>query len=364
MNIDRVPEPADEPAEPFVARCPLDLVALAPLVLKFHPEDSVVLLTFGPAGKAFHARVELPVEAEAQEEVVSLFVGAVLRNALDLAAVLVYSSDVEASRSQAERLTDALVEEGVRVLDVLRVEGDRYFHLLEDDDEGTPYDLAAHPFTARRVFEGHVVHETRDAVADTLVGTDAAETEAVAAAARAEGERLVDVSRRGLVTGRRADALWMQGRVRRFLRTGRPLTTQEAGRMLFLCRDVELRDVAWAEMRRPDAGRHVDLWRDLVRRAPDELLPAAAALLAFAAWLSGDGALAWCAIDRCTAIDPDYSMADVVAEALLRAVPPSTWKGLTASELPVFGPALDPALHPTLDPFVAPPDGDGVRRAG
>jgi hypothetical protein len=361
---DRVPPPAEETPEPFVARCPLDLVALAPQALGFHPEDSVVVLTFGPPGKAFHARVELPTEPADQEAVASLFVGAVLRNALDLAAVLVYSADALTARAQAERLVDELAGNGVRVLDVLRVEGDRYFHLLEDDHEGTPYDLSTHPFTARRVFEGHVVHESRAAVAESLVGTDPAEVEAVAAAAEAEGDRLVDASRRGIVTGRRADALWIQGRVRRFLRTGRPLTTGEAGRMLFLCRDPEMRDVAWAEMQRPDAARHVDFWRDLVRRAPDDLLPAAAALLGFAAWLAGDGALAWCAVDRCTSVAPDYSMADLVAEVLLRAVPPSTWQGLPVGDLPVFGPALDPTVHPTLDPFVSPPGEGRARRAG
>jgi hypothetical protein len=349
---------------PYVARGPLDLVALAPQVLRFNPENSVVLLTFGPSGSAFHARVELPTEPEAQDEVVSLFVGAVLRNALDVVAVLVYSADVEAGRSQARRLVDGLEGHGVHVVDVLRVERDRYFRLLEDDDQGTAYDLASHPFTARRVFEGHVVHESREALAGTLLGTDPAEVAAVAAAADAAGDRLVDASPRGIAAGSRADALWIQGRVRRFLRTGRPLPTSDAGRLLFLCRDVDLRDVAWAEITRTDAARHVELWRDLVRRAPDELLPPAAALLGFAAWLAGDGALAWCALDRCTALAPDYSMAEVVGEALLRAIPPSTWEGIGADALPVFGPGgdveADRVRHPSLDPFVIRP----VRRAG
>ena len=47
-----------------------------------------------------------------------------------------------------------------------------------------------------------------------------------------------------------------------------------------------------------NAARHVDLWRDVVRRRPRELRAAPAALLGFAAWLAGNGALAWCAVDR------------------------------------------------------------------
>src|ERR1700712_6060955 len=65
------PTPASSRPTPstFVARSPVDLVALVPMVLGFHPSDSVVLLTFGPPGGSFHARVDLPVSAAAQEEV-------------------------------------------------------------------------------------------------------------------------------------------------------------------------------------------------------------------------------------------------------------------------------------------------------
>ena len=78
-------------------------------------------------------------------------------------------------------------------------------------------------------------------------------------------------------------------------------------------------------MTRADAPRHVELWSDLVRRAPADLVAPAAALLGFAAWLAGHGALAWCAVDRCEADDPGYRLAGYLAEALAQAVPPSVW---------------------------------------
>ena len=67
-------------------------------------------------------------------------------------------------------------------------------------------------------------------------------------------------------------------------------------------------------------------WTDVVRRAPDDLLAAPAALLGLAAWLAGHGALAWCALDRCAAVDPDHALAEEVAQLLLHAVPPRTWE--------------------------------------
>ena len=102
------------------------------------------------------------------------------------------------------------------------------------------------------------------------------------------------------------------------------------------CRDIEVRDVAWSLMSREDARRHVEVWRDVVRRCPTELLAAPASLLAFAAWLAGDGALAWCALDRSALADPDYRMAGLVAHTLEHALPPSTWTPLPESALTVL----------------------------
>jgi hypothetical protein len=62
-----------------------------------------------------------------------------------------------------------------------------------------------------------------------------------------------------------------------------------------------------------------------VRQSPEHLVAPAAGLLAFAAWLSGDGALAWCAVERSLGADPDHTLAKLVARALEEAIPPTEW---------------------------------------
>jgi len=69
----------------------------------------------------------------------------------------------------------------------------------------------------------------------------------------------------------------------------------------------------------------VAFWTDVVRRAPPDLVAEPAAVLAFAAWLAGSGALAWCALDRCFAAAPGHTLGVLLARALQQAVPPTIW---------------------------------------
>lgn len=330
--------PTRVPPATFVARNATDLIALVPVVLGFHPQDSVVLLTFGPPGSSFHARVDLPVPRAEQEEVARMLVAAVSANRVGRVAVLLYTDDVEAARSQGEVLLGRLLGLEVEVIDVLRVDDGHWHSLPDDEGPGTAYDLDSHPFTAQHVFAGRRVHRDRSELADTLVGTDEDDAIAVALAATRFADLVAATGERGEATAAflASEGRWVQRRVRRRVADARPLEPSEAGRLLVLASLVPTRDVAWSEISREEAEGHVELWRELVRRSPRHLLPGAASLLAFAAWQQGDGALAWCALDRCLEVDPDYSMAHCVADILGAAIPPGTWEQIAETDLPVF----------------------------
>lgn len=314
------------------ARTPEDLLAAVPCVLGFRPSDSVVMLTFtsAPPGQTFHARVDLPTDPADHPEVVRLLLEPVLRHRVGLVAFVLYTDDAAAAAALSAALLDGFSLAGVEVVDVLRADGQRWFGLRSgrapDGDAGRPYDDRSHPFRAQAVLDGRVTLESREELAATLVGTDLDGIEAVGAAAASR-----TVPRRQ----RPAEARWVRATVLRGL--DGPLSDAAVGRLVAACRDVEVRDVAWALMSREDARRHVELWRDVVRRCPTELLAAPASLLAFAAWLAGDGALAWCALDRCALADPDYRMAGLVAHTLEQALPPSAWTPLPESALTVLG---------------------------
>jgi hypothetical protein len=331
------------------AKTPADLLAMVPYVLGFHPEDSVVLLTLGGAANRFHARVDLPEQPDDISELVEYLGGVAERNELDRVVIVVYGDDECVAEAMCTPLRSRLEESGVTVVEAIRADGSRWYSLTGCSGpccppDGTPYDVSLHPFTAQSVLDGQVTLGSRRELRDSLVGNDPDEVEAVEAAVDEAMKRFKGAGRHPLGPAtpeavRRhlvQEGHWLGDRVRCFLRDGRKLDSADVGRLLVAMVAIEVRDVAWAEMTHTNADRHVDLWRDVVRRAPLDLLAAPAALLGFAAWLSGDGALAWCAIDRCQESEPDYSLAGLLTEALAGAIRPSTWEPFDREMLTLF----------------------------
>ncbi len=320
----------------YVARSPEDLIALVPFVLGFHPAESVVLLTFGAPDGSFHARVDLPDGESDRREVCEVLCNAVRRNRAPTTAVIVFSAEPRRSAAICADLVPALLTTGACVVDAIRADGSHWWSVLDADQVAHPYDSRAHPFTAEQVFEGHAALASRADLVDSLVGTDPDETARVSQAADEALDRLLPAVRARPRTVGRRQARWLHERLSAAVADGELLPTAEAGRVLALIGVHDLRDVVWCRLTRDTAGAHVGIWRDLVRRAPPDLLPGAAAVLGFAAWLSGEGALSWCAVERCLAGDPDDGLAHNVATLLQNAVPPSTWTPMTDAQIPAL----------------------------
>lgn len=350
----------------FTARTPVDLLAVVPYLIGFHPDDSVVMLTLADAAtptsptrpECFHVRVDLPVVEHEQRAVAALLRDVAGRHQVAAVGLVLYTDDAAAARCFAALAVPALLAAGIEVVDVLRADGERYFAADDPESPGTPYDLAAHPYTTAAVVAGRVAHESRDALADSLVGTDSEDADAVGAAAAEVVDELLVAGRAGrsltrLLSGQ---ARWLRDVIGCCLDWDAPPTAADAGRMLVLVSFEALREVAWAEMTRRNAGLHVDLWRGLVRRAPEDLRSGVAALLGFSAWLAGDGALAWCALDRCFEGDPDDQLGQYVASLVDSATPPTVWAPIPVASLRIFradGGAVAAADVPLLSSYGA-----------
>lgn len=311
------------------ARTPDDLAAFVPLALGFVPEHSVVMISVGSPG-GMHARVDLPHDPDDVDDVVEALLRPARSNGVREVVVMVYDDDTTVADEAAWSLHEELTAAGIRVREVLRVHDGHWYAVLPGAPlaayRGVPFVLAEHAFTAQGVLDGRVTHASRDALRATI-DQDVAAAHALEDAV-AEAAPLPAGSLAALVRGHH-DA-------------GTSFSSAELAAVAVSLPLGELRDEAWTWLERADARRAVDLWSDAVRRVPSSHVAGPAAVLAFAAWLVGDGALAWCAVDRCYEVEPTHSLASLVAQLLDAATSPDLWE--------VLRPRLGPASCRTADP--------------
>lgn len=306
----------------LVARTPEDLLAMVPIVIGFAPDDSVVMLTFG-AEHTFHARIDLPHRADDVHEMVQALLDPAARNGVHRVVVVLYTAHPGPARRAWQALRRGFRDADIAVLEAVRAHGGRWYPLLAGDrmlrENGVPYDISGHRFAVQAVVDGRVTHRSRAELA-ALLDRDDARAAVVAELAAGQSPPPPDPE---------TEARWVEALVRRHVADGTSPTDAEVARLVCALRVDGLRDAAWSSLVRSAAQRHVDLWVDVLRRTPAAYTPPVATLLGMAAWQSGHGALAWCAVDRCAEVDPDYAPMSYLASALTHALPPSAWEAGT-----------------------------------
>ena len=306
------------PPTTLTARSPEDVLAMVPVLLGFVPEESVAMLTLGP-GRSFHARADLPDARSPCEldEMVAQLLGPVRQHGVGRVLLVLYSTDELLATRAARALARELEGAGVELVHALRADGSRWYPALGPragaPASGVPYDLTAHPFLAQAALEGRVLLRTREELRATVAGDPDAVARVVAALAALPGSRPP------------GGVVWARALVEGHVAAGTFADDREVARLLRAVLDPRVRDATWRTLGRGTAAAHVRFWSDVLRRTPEPLVAAPAAVLALAAWQSGHGALAWCALDRCADAGRRSALADFVTEVLLGAVPPDCW---------------------------------------
>lgn len=293
-----------------------DLLALAPYAVGFQPEESVVML--GCAGRSMHARVDVPRTPDDETAVVEQLTAAATANGVSAVTLLVYSDDA----TRAERITGQFLAQaffrGLAVITALRVHAGRWWALVDGvvdaSPDGVPFDVSNHPITVQGVLSGQITHRNRAELAATL-DTDHDAVEGVNVALAAPRPPAEDDW-----AARRVEAV-----VRRHVASGAAAADAEVAEILHALADDHVLATVVTGMCRTDAPRRLEFWIGVLRRTPGDHVARIAAVVAVAAWLAGDGALAWCAIDRSRATGEEHPIAAMVADFLERAVAPDRW---------------------------------------
>jgi hypothetical protein len=338
-------------------RSPADIVDAVPYLVGFEPRASLVVLSLrGPRSRlGLTARIDLP-GAKSATACARNFVGYLKRDGAARAIIVLYPPSDGILYPSVKPLADALIKHLTRarieVSEVLCVCDARWWSMQCADAECCPPEGTLIPREATSelavamTVEGRVVLGSREELAamlDPVGGMGAAamayaiarvDDEFAAQVFAGNGSELVAAS---LALFRAA----VDARLNPHAPVD-PLSVEEAARLIVSLDLWGVRDeiLTWFDGDRGEATRSLLL--ELVRRS---VLPGDASALTVLAWvcyLRGEGVLAGIAIDRARTADPEYSLAELLDQALCGAVNPSVFhdtiasaefrRGLTAEE--------------------------------
>jgi hypothetical protein len=303
-----------------------------PYLLGFHPAQSIVVLGMRETALIFHARSDLPSATAPRSEikVLARYLRDVLRSQ-DVDGVILIGFGTQDEVSPTLRATaDAVRSIGLTLLDELRAHDGKYWSYRCVNPEccspdGTRYDIAGTVVAAEATLAGCVALPDRAALVRTLGPPSGPSLVAIQHSTRDAAQRLATTpSSQAIRAGR--DTLHTA--TNRYA-TGSRLTDDEVAWLtVLLAADRKLRDLALSAVERARKtdirqATHIALWTDVVRRCDPGQVAAPAVLLAYACWRTGDGVRAGVAVERALDANPQCASAQLMAQLLRHAVPPT-----------------------------------------
>ena len=293
---------------------PDELIAAIPHLIGFQPDESIVFVPMGSDLPV--ARVDLPMTARDRDEVWDSIGSAFRRYAQpdSNVAIVCLSTDRVQANAVGQDFSARLADMGIGTPLLLWADQTRWAD-LNTGDMGLLTTMARENIAAATVLAGRTQPvASRESLAASLVG----DREPVATL-------LPETRTAARSSTAKAETHWALARMQRFQHDGVRLTDTDAARLLVAVDSTPTRDRLWLDMNRSNVASHISLWTDMTRRAPDEVRTAPASLLGFAGWLSGDGALAWCALDQVPE-GKHYPLANLVATAVQSGMHPREWE--------------------------------------
>jgi hypothetical protein len=368
---DDQPRPShdQEPAVVVRAGSPATLLRLVPRLLGFVPETSLVVIGVAPPRDRIRVtlRYDLPdpPAADLVAEIAAHALGVLSTQRLTAAVAVAYGPE-DLVTPIARELREAAWQSAIDVGEFLRVQDGRYWSYVCDAEaccpaEGVPFDtVAADPAEAKALAAvGDRILASRAAVADRVAPLSGIARESMRQATRRAEQHIAQLLAKVRKSARLGAARHMiaaeglaavAAMIMRYRDGGRFTSDYEIARITVALRDLRVRDDAWARMDPGHSGAHQRLWIDVVRRAQPGYAAAPAALLAFVAWQSGDGALANVALDRALADDPQYSMALLLRQVITAGAPPALARlPMTPEEVAASYAGADDDLDHELD---------------
>ena len=336
----------------FELNRPGALVAALPAVLGFVPENSLVLVSLD--GGELGAVMRVDLSEELVDEVGHLV--EVAAAAQPEAAIIVIIDQEGAHcplcnqqyRHLCAVLTEALAQHHIELWAahvVDRVARGGRWHCVDGcGASGTVDDPSASPMAAAAVWEGRRLYPRRADLQAVMAIEDPARSAALTGVLTGQ-MALREQARRADSAGcSRRDVEHAMSAAAR-VGDGESLSDADLATLGCALIDAEVRDTLYALAIGETAGEAEALWASLARILPPPWRLEALVLLAFSAYVRGDGPLAGVSLDAALRCDPDHRMAGMLDTALQSGLRPEQIR-----ELAVTGYRLAKRLGVQLPP--------------
>ncbi|WP_145742216.1 DUF4192 domain-containing protein [Saccharopolyspora dendranthemae] len=330
---------------------PGDVLAALPHMLGFHPTDSFVLVTLHDLTATprfgMTMRVDLPCPTRAcafgdfllagplsmqnAEAVIMVVVGDKPNRSAcpESCGSLCHEADETDSDCDPpmfdliESARTTLLRSGIAIAHALHVPkvevGEPWRCYYDEDCRGVVADPKESQMGAVMAAEGSVTFGSREELRELVAPESAEVISRWSAKLDALTEDAIDSYDPSRVT---EDLRKVFGAVQR-IAAGSALTEDDLLGVLRAVSDVQIRDIVMAlsltELARPAE----ELWLTLVRKSPEPELVEVAALLAFSAYVRGEGALAGVALERIGEVKPGHNLARMLRRAMDAGIPPA-----------------------------------------
>ena len=296
-------------------------------LLGFAPAESLVLLLLGRGELVSVMRVDLAAATQAGSA--ADLAELVTRQDVDGVVAVVVSAEGatcpmcgDELRAMVDDVASELERLGNQMFDAVLVDqikaGGRWSCMDRCGVAGVLADPASSELAASAVLDGRRMYGSRAELAE-LVAVDAARAAAVAPLIGVpDAVDCVAVSVRAAVAAMRR----MAG--------GVVLTDAELAGVGMTLADVRVRDALFNIGDADETAAAESLWTLLARVLPAPFRTEALVLLAFSAYLRGEGPLAGVALEAALADTPDHSMSGLLDSALQSGMPPEKMRGLIA----------------------------------
>ena len=305
------------------------LIAALPAVLGFVPEKSLVVVSLERGLMGAVLRADLSAELESE---VGRLAELVANSGADTAIAVVVDAEgapCPTCNADFQRLSDALAAEldsrgvGLHAAHVVdRIETGGSWHCVDGcGAHGTVDDPSASPLAAAAVLDGRRLYAKRRDLQEVISVTDAARAAALAEIIEAESARRAwgqaDPDGR-----RRRDVQLVLAAADRVAGAGE-LTDEEIAAIACGLTDGAVRDTLYALAIGVQSARAEALWVLLARTLPDPWRNESLVLLAFSAYVRGDGPLAGLSLEAALRSDPQHRMAGMLDTALQSGMRPA-----------------------------------------